>query len=98
MFHLVRYFSIASLACFVAATVALWYWHRSTEIDEALETGTKYNATLTAIFANEFWPQYAGLVEQAAALPVEALRSDPRAAALAIQQTIAGIFDAEGTT
>ncbi len=78
MFRLVRYFSIASLACFAAATVGLWSWHRQTEIDELLETGTRYNSTLAAIFTNELWPRVGDFAAVAGALPADALRSDAR--------------------
>lgn len=82
VFHLVRYFSIASLACFVLATAALWQWHRQTEIGELIDTGTKLNRALAALVDNTLWPAFGAFVETGGRLGDEALRADARNAEL----------------
>ena len=82
VFHLVRYFSIASLACFVLATATLWQWHRQTEIGELIDTGTKHNRALAALVDNTLWPAFGAFVETGGSLGDQALRADARNAEL----------------
>ncbi len=69
------------LVMFVAAA-GLVQVHRSHAIDQIRTMAEQNNATLTQAVANGLWPEYASFIASARQLGAEALRRDPRTAAL----------------
>ncbi|MFC5302479.1 putative bifunctional diguanylate cyclase/phosphodiesterase [Azospira restricta] len=91
---LTRHFALVSLACLtVAALLMTWVFgkHNAGVLQTAAET---QNAVSTQLLGNVVWPRHRDFMMTAGELPAEALRADPRTAA--IQREIAAF--AAGTT
>ncbi|MCB0186177.1 MAG: sensor histidine kinase, partial [Caldilineaceae bacterium] len=70
MFHLRRYFSLASLLVFVIVTALLGMLYRTVAVRTFIELEERKNTTLTQLFANALWPAFDPLLEADADAPV----------------------------
>lgn len=82
MFHLVRYFSIASLVSMVIAAMVLGLLYREIAEDNLLQLGESKNAALSKVFANTFWPYYSAFVPDLEKMGDEEIRHHPITAQL----------------
>jgi signal transduction histidine kinase len=62
MFHLQRYFSIASLLAFILVTVVLGMLYRAIALQMFIQLEQNKNVELTQSFANSLWPQLQPLI------------------------------------
>lgn len=82
MFQLKRHFTITSLFAFLLVLIGLGYFYTWTATDNLIEAAERNNITVTQLFSNTQWPDYAEFAVQAPFLEVEALRDHPETIAL----------------
>ena len=81
-FHLVRYFTLASLLAFVVVTTGLGMAQRTIAIDNLSSQQEGANVNLAITFANALWDDFKPFVEKAGSLSLEELRAAPEQAKL----------------
>ena len=74
MFRLLRYFSLASLACVALITALLAFFYRQVALNDLLETGERHNVALTRALANSLWPEFGSFLTTTTELSDDALR------------------------
>lgn len=74
MFHLVRYFSIASLVSMVVAALILGLMYRYIAQNNLMVLGENQNAALAKVFSNTLWPYYADFISELENLDAEQIR------------------------
>jgi len=67
-FPLLKYFSVLSLVCIVAATVTLSYFYRSQSIQTLVSHGEGSVVTLTQVMQNTIWPHFHPFAKEASTL------------------------------
>lgn len=77
MFHLVRYFSIASLVTMLIAALIMGLMYRDIAQENLLELGENKNASLAQVFANTLWPYYSQFVTELETLSADDIRRHP---------------------
>ncbi|MDH5218010.1 MAG: EAL domain-containing protein [Gammaproteobacteria bacterium] len=77
MFHLVRYFSIASLVTMLIAALIMGLMYRDIAQENLLELGENKNAALAQVFANTLWPYYSQFVPELEILSADDIRRHP---------------------
>jgi len=73
MFNLIRYYSIASLACIIVAATLLGLFYRQLSESSLLQMVEARNAALTRVFGNALWPNFDPLLKQQESLPPDSM-------------------------
>ncbi|MGK7927032.1 MAG: sensor histidine kinase [Spirulina sp.] len=76
-FHLVRYFSIASLTAFSVVILILGKFYRWQSIKLLIERGEDNNITLAKSFSNTIWSEFSDFFESSAHWSNEELKAHP---------------------
>jgi signal transduction histidine kinase len=81
-FHLVRYFTLASLAAFIVVTAVLSVAHRHIAIENMIALEESNNVNLTKTFANSLWAKFKPFVDEAQKLNRQQIQTSPQQAVL----------------
>lgn len=77
VFHLVRYFFIASLVSVIIAATVLGLLYRNIAEQNLIELGGNKNAALSKVFINTIWPYYSDFIPELEKLSSEQVREHP---------------------
>jgi two-component system, sensor histidine kinase len=94
MFKLLRYFSVTSLAAFVAVVALLGLFYRQSALGDLMVLQERQHLALTQAFANAIWPSFEAFVTSTPDLRGDALRA--RAETARLRQAV--LMQMQGTS
>jgi len=77
MFHLIRYFSVASFIGITLVIIALSYLYKEISMVSLVAHESRSNAALTQTFSNSLWLKHSNFVKQASGLDKNAIEKLP---------------------